>query len=79
VGPVSIPDAKVVAKVTGRTEADVSGLQAERDNLREEIKGRKARERNALFEDGIRQRLTEDGEVRIYQDVISRLSSNYRT
>jgi peptidyl-prolyl cis-trans isomerase D len=79
VGPVSIPDAKVVAKVTGRTEADVSGLQAERDNLREEIKGRKARERNALFEDGIRQRLTQDGEVRIYQDVISRLSSNYRT
>jgi peptidyl-prolyl cis-trans isomerase D len=79
VGPVSIPDAKVVARVTGKTEADLSGLAAERDNLREEIKGRKARERNALFEDGVRQRLTEDGEIRIYQDAISRLSANYRT
>ena len=79
VGPVSIPDAKVVAKVTGKTEADLSGLEGERDNLREEIKGRKARERNALFEDGVRQRLSEEGELRIYQDVISRLTSNYRT
>ena len=79
IGPVSAPDSKVVAKLTGRIEADLSGLAAERDNLRGEIKGRKARERNALFEDGIRQRLTEEGEIRIYQDVIGRLTANYRT
>lgn len=78
VGPASIPDGRVVAVVKAKTPAELTGLAAERDTIREEIKSRKARERNALFEDGVRQRLTEDGKIRIYQDVVNRLSSNYR-
>jgi peptidyl-prolyl cis-trans isomerase D len=78
VGPFAIPDARVVAKVVGKTEANLAELAAQRDALREDLKSRKARERNALFEDGVRQRLTEEGKIRIYQDVISRLAANYR-
>jgi peptidyl-prolyl cis-trans isomerase D len=78
IGPISTSDARVVVKVLNKVDPDMAGLAAERDNLRDEIKSRKARERNALFEDGVRQQLTEEGKIRIYQDVINRLSSNYR-
>jgi peptidyl-prolyl cis-trans isomerase D len=78
IAPVTVSETKVIAKVTARTDANLAELASQRDNLREELKNRKARERNALFEDGIRQRLTEEGKIRIYQDVLSRLAANYR-
>jgi hypothetical protein len=75
---VSVPEARAVVKVTGKTEANLTELAAQRDGIREDLKSRKARERSALFEDGIRQHLTEQGKIKIYQDVVNRLTANYR-
>ena len=37
-----------------------------------------ARERNALFEDGLRQELMKEGKIKIHTDVMKRLAANYR-
>jgi peptidyl-prolyl cis-trans isomerase D len=76
--PVAIPDTRVVAKVVARTGADMTKLAAQRDAVREELKSRKARERSALFEAGLRQTLIRDGKIKIHEDVVSRLTANYR-
>ena len=77
-GPLSTPDAKIVVKVIGHTIADPSGMASQRDTLRDEIKSRKARDRNALFEDGVRQALVREGKIKIHQEVVNRLAQNYR-
>lgn len=76
--PVAMPDARVVARVVSRQGADLSKLAEQRDAIRTELKGRKARERNALFEAGLRQQLIRDGKIKIHEEVVSRLSANYR-
>jgi peptidyl-prolyl cis-trans isomerase D len=78
VGPLSINDGRVVAKVLEHAEGDLSQLPAQRDSIREEIKSRKARERNALFEDGLRQTLIKEGKIKVHKNVLQRLSANYR-
>lgn len=78
VGPVTMPDARVVAKVAGRQEADLSKLAEQRNGIREELKTRKMRERSALFEAGVREQLIKDGKIKINQEVVSRLTANYR-
>lgn len=78
IGPVAMPDSRVVAKVVSRQAADMSKLSEQREAIRTELKGRKARERNALFEAGLRQQLIRDGKIKIHEDVVSRLAANYR-
>jgi hypothetical protein len=77
-GPISIPDARVVAKVISHSPADMSNLAAQRNALRNELKTRKARQRSALFEAGLRQTLIQDGKIKIHQDVINRLTASNR-
>jgi len=78
IGPVTMLDAKVVAKIAARTDADMSGLAAQRDALRDELKNKQAQERERLFEEGLRQALIREGKIKIHQDVITRLTANYR-
>ena len=78
VGPVSAPDARVLAKVLSHVDADMSKLAAQHDAIRDELKARKSRERSGLFEAGLRQALIRDGKIKIHQDVVSRLAANYR-
>jgi len=78
VGPLAVSNARLVYKVIGHTPADMSQLAAQRDSIRDEIKGKKARERNTLFEDSIKQALREEGKIKVYQDVVQRLMANYR-
>jgi hypothetical protein len=77
-GPVQIPDGRVVAKVVAHIPADASTLAAERSAIRDELKGKKGRERDQLFEAGLRERLIKEGKVKIHQDVLNRLIANYR-
>lgn len=77
VGPVPLNDARVVYKVLARIPSDMSQLAAQRDTLRDEIKGSKARQQNTLFEDSIKQALRDRGKIKIYQDAVQRLMSNY--
>ncbi len=46
--------------------------------LRDEIKSQKARDRNSLFEAGLRDALIKQGKIKIHQDVINRLLASYR-
>jgi peptidyl-prolyl cis-trans isomerase D len=77
-GPISTPDGPVVAKVIAHTDPDLSKLPEQRVALRDEIKSQKARDRNALFEAGLREALVKQGKIKIHQDVINRLLAGYR-
>ena len=77
-GPISMPQQKAVVKVLARIDADPAGLPAERDALREQLKGQKAQDRERLFEAGLVDALTREGKVKLHKDVISRLESSYR-
>jgi peptidyl-prolyl cis-trans isomerase D len=79
-GPMTVPDGgTIVAKVISHSGADMSQLAAQRSVIRDEIKGERARERNTLFETGVKDMLIKQGKIKIHQDVINRLIGNYRT
>jgi peptidyl-prolyl cis-trans isomerase D len=79
IGPISTPDGTVVAKVLSHTQPDMAKLAGERASIRDDLKSQKARDRNSLFEAGVRDELARQGKVKVYQDVINRLITNYRT
>jgi len=76
-GPIGIRPYTVVGKVTARIAPNPAEMAAQADSIRDEIKRTKARERDALFEDGIREKLMKDGKIKIHQDVLKRITSNY--
>jgi peptidyl-prolyl cis-trans isomerase D len=79
-GPVGMPDGNtIVAKVIGHVSADAAQLAAERPTLRDQIKSERARDRNTLFETGVKDMLIKQGKIKIHQDVINRLIASYRT
>ncbi len=79
IGPIPTPDATIIAKVVAHVDPDMSKLPAQRDTIRDEIKSQKARDRNMLFEAGVRDQMIKQGKIKIYQKVIDRLITNYRT
>jgi hypothetical protein len=80
IGPTSLPDGAIaVIKVVSHSGADLAQLAAQRAAIRDEIKSQRARERNTLFETGVKDMLIKQGKIKIHQDVINRLISNYRT
>ena len=79
-GPMGMPDGgTIVAKVISHSGADMSQLAAQRSAIRDEIKSQRARDRNTLFETGVKDMLIKQGKIKIHQDVINRLIANYRT
>ena len=68
-----------MAKIVGHIQPDMSKLAEQRASIRDDIKSQKARDRNSLFEAGVRDELARQGKIKIYQDVINRLITNYRT
>jgi peptidyl-prolyl cis-trans isomerase D len=79
-GPIGTPDGgTVVMKVISHSGADLSQLPAQRNAIRDEIKSQRARDRNTLFENGVKDLLIKQGKIKIHQDVINRLIANYRT
>ncbi len=79
IGPIATPDSTVVARVVKHIQPDMSKLAEQRATIRDELKGQKARDRNSLFEAGVRDELARQGKVKIYQDVVNRLVTSYRT
>jgi peptidyl-prolyl cis-trans isomerase D len=79
IGPVTLDNQRVIAKVVSKTEPDPAGMAAQMASIREDIKSKLARERNQIFEDGVRQLLTKEGKIKIHQDVIDRLTAGYRS
>ena len=78
-GPIAMPDGTVVAKVVEHVAPDMSKLPAERAAIRDQIKSQKAQDRDALFRAGLKQRLIEEGKIKIHQDVINKVIASYRS
>jgi peptidyl-prolyl cis-trans isomerase D len=78
-GPILMPEATLVAKVVAHVPADMSKLPEQRVQIRDDIKSQKGRDRNSLFEAGLRDQLIKQGKIKIHQDAIQRIIANYRT
>ncbi|MCU1236295.1 MAG: PpiC-type peptidyl-prolyl cis-trans isomerase [Candidatus Solibacter sp.] len=79
-GPMGLPDGgTAVMKVISHSGADMAGVAAQRSTIRDEIKSQRARDRNTLFENGVKDMLIKQGKIKIHQDVINRLIANYKT
>lgn len=76
-GPVSIGESRVIGKVVSKTPPNPADMAAQSQGIRDELKAKKARERNMLFEDGIRKRLIKEGKVKIHRDVFNRVVASY--
>jgi len=74
-GPTMIGSFRVVGKITERIEPNMADLAAQASALRDDIKHTKARERDALFEDGVREQLIKEGKIKVHPDVLKRLTS----
>ncbi|HEY9140769.1 MAG TPA: peptidylprolyl isomerase [Bryobacteraceae bacterium] len=78
-GPVGTPQGSVVAKVISHAPADMSQLAQSRTAIRDEIKSQRARDRNTLFENGVREALRRQGKLKYHQDVINRMVAQFRS
>ncbi len=78
-GPIAIPDGQVVAKVVQHVMPDMTQLDAQRNQIRDDLKSQKARDRNALFEAGVRDSLIKQGKLKVDQQVLQKLIGSYQT
>ncbi len=76
IGPVTVPGGRVLAKVAGKTEADMAGFAAQSTKIRDELKTQKSADRTKLFEEGLKKRLQNEGKLTIRQDVVARILQN---
>jgi len=77
-GPVNSGGTTFVAKVLSHVQPDLSKLPEERVKIRDEIKGQKGRDRNTLFDAGLKDTLVKQGKIKYHNDVLSRLLASYR-
>lgn len=78
-GPLAIPDgSRIVGRLAARVPPPASTMAGQMQGVREELKQKKQQERVRLFEDGLRDRLTKEGKIKVHQDAIQRVISNYR-
>jgi|SRR5579871_2493889 len=78
-GPTSAGEGTLVGKVVEHIPADMSKLPQERDTIRDQIKAQKARDRSTLFEAGLTDTLKKQGTIKINQNAINSLITQYRT
>jgi len=77
-GPIPTPDGTVVAKVLSHVQPDMSQLPAQRIAIRDELKTQKGRDRNSLFEAGLRDSLTKEGKIKVNKDAVQRIVASYQ-
>ena len=76
-GPAFVGTFRVVGRVTARIEPNMAELAAQESGIRDDIKRTKARERDALFEDGVREALIKEGKIKVHTEVLKRLTSSF--
>jgi peptidyl-prolyl cis-trans isomerase D len=76
-GPFAPSDGIMVGKVVQHVAADPAKLAEQRASIIDDIKTQRARDRNMLFEAGIRDTLVKQKKIKVYQDVINRLVADY--
>ncbi|MBV9503569.1 MAG: peptidylprolyl isomerase [Acidobacteriia bacterium] len=77
-GPVNMPTGTLVGKVVEHIAADPAKLADQRATIRDQIKSEKARDRDTLFEAGLRDDLIKRGVIKIHQNVINSLVAQYQ-
>jgi peptidyl-prolyl cis-trans isomerase D len=77
--PIPMPDATMVVKVVEHIPADMGQLAEQRDKIRDELKGQKARVRGNLFQDGLVDELEREGKLKVHQDVIKRIIESFHS
>jgi len=78
-GPFSLSGGTYFTKVLSRTEADMTQLASQRDQIINNLKNRAARERRDLFSDGLVNMLVKQKKIKIHDDNIKRLVAGYRS
>jgi hypothetical protein len=68
-----------VAKIVSKTEPDPAQMATQVTAIRNDLKQKLARERNQIFEDGVRQALEKEGKIKVHKDVIDRIIAGYRS
>jgi peptidyl-prolyl cis-trans isomerase D len=71
--PIKVEDKWVIVGVTKRNDADMSGLAAQRDTLKQSMMSER---QDQVIEDyiaGVQQRMKQDGRIKIYGDVLAQL------
>lgn len=74
---VGTGDALFVTRVIESIPADITKLAQEREGLLMQLKQQRGRERSELFAEGLVQRLTKEGKLKIYDDTRKRLLAQY--
>src|SRR5579884_1900268 len=78
IGPVNAAGQTVVAKVTDKVEPDMNNFAAQREQIFNSLKQKKAEERNSLLQDSILNSLIQKGKVKIYKNVENEIIQRYR-
>lgn len=71
--PIKVEDKWVIVGLKKRYDADMTGLAAQRDTLKQSMMSER---QDQVFEDyvgGVQQRMKEDGRIKIYEDVLAQL------
>lgn len=78
-GPLPAALQTVVGKVSGRQDADMSQFAQQRDQIIEQLKGKKKADRVGLLRDSILTDLIRSGKVKKHDAVIQRLVAQYKS
>jgi len=74
--PIKVEDKWVIVGVTKRNDADMSGLAAQRDTLKQSMISER---QDQVFDDyvaGVEQRMKQDGKIKIYENVMAQLEED---
>ena len=74
--PIRVEDKWVIVGLAKKTDADMTGLLAQRDTLKQSMMSER---QDQVFEDyiaGVQQRMKRDGKIKIYNDVLAQLEDS---
>jgi peptidyl-prolyl cis-trans isomerase D len=74
--PIKVDDKWVIVGVTKKSETDLAGYAGQRDTLKQSMLSDR---QNQVFEDyvaGVQQRMTKDGKIKIYDEVLTELEQS---
>jgi peptidyl-prolyl cis-trans isomerase D len=78
-GPLPVANQTIIGKISGRQDANMAGLAAEREDIIERLKGKKSADRKSLLRDSIVTDLVRSGKIKKHEAVIQRLIGQYRS
>lgn len=79
VGPVAAQSDQFVCKVSEKIPADLSQFAKNRDAIVQSLQQQKAQLQGTLFRDSVMQELRRRGKIKLNQDTITRIESNFQS